>query len=229
VDREELVERGYILDVEVRIVETGFSCGWWEELPEQERPTRWGDLVQEMGHDAERNALVAQLAAQGAREGAQTLVWAHHVEHCLQLRAEVARREPRVGLFVGEMKREFTQTLTGILDGSVRVGVGTFKAISTGIDLPSVGCGVVATPIHTNRQTLTQVKGRLCRAPDGKTEAVLYVLWDRACFGLAPLRNWVKWSKTSRVVAEGQLVDGKAYLKQVVEEERAAREEDGDA
>lgn len=231
VDRDELVERGFILDVEVRLIETGFTCAWWEELSEQERPLRWGDLLDEMGKDAQRNALVARLAAEGARAGAQTLVWAHHVNHCLQIRADVAARDPRVGLFVGELKREFQATLAGFLDGSTRIGVGTFKAISTGIDLPSAGVGVVSTPIHNNRQTLTQVKGRLCRAPDGKTEAVLYVLWDRALFGLAPVRNWVKWSKTSRVLVGEQWVDGKAFVKQATAEERAAREaeEDGDA
>ncbi len=229
VERDELVEKGFILDVEVRLVETGFTCGWWEELPEALRSEKWQELVQEMGADAERNALIASLAVEGARAGAQTLVFAHHVEHCARLRADVAAREPRVGLMVGEHKRELQQALAGFLDGSCRVGVGTFKAIGTGLDLPAVARGICATPIHTNKQNVQQVKGRICRSTrDGsKTEAVIYVLWDRACFGLAPVRNWVKWSKTTRVLVDGQWVEGKAFVKRV--EARAAREEADDA
>lgn len=222
VKRRELEDRGFVLDVEVRLVETGTRLGWWEELPEQERPTRWTDLLLALGADAERNALLAGLAVEGAREGEQVLVFAHHEDHCLRLRAEVARAEPRVGLLVARLRREFSVCLAGLVDRSVRVAVGTYKAVGTALDLPLVSRGILATPIHNNRGLTQQVRGRLCRASEGKDVAVAYVPWDRRLFGLAPLRNWVRWSRTSRVLVGGEWEDGRAVLKR---EEAAARAE----
>lgn len=226
VSRKKLVDEGYILDVEVRLVETETRIAWWEDLPEQERPTRWTDLLQALGADRERNAQIAGLAVAGAREGEQVLVLAHHEEHCLRLRAAVAEGEPRVGLLVARLKREFSLGLAGLVDGSVRVAVGTYKAVGTALDLPLVSRGVLATPIHNNRSQTQQVRGRLCRASAGKETAVAYVPWDRHLFGLAPLRNWVRWSRTSRVLVRGEWEDGRAVLKR---EEAAARAERDDA
>jgi superfamily II DNA or RNA helicase len=228
VDRDELIDRGVILDVEVRLVPTAFRCAWWEALPEVERPTRWGELLDAMTGDDERNRIAADLAAQGARAGEQVLVFAHLEDQCKRLRADVAALEPRVGLFVARLKKEFQATLAGFLDGSCRVGVGTYKAIGTALDLPLASRGVAVTPIHNNQPFISQVKGRLCRAPEGKASAALYVLWDREVFGLAPVRNWVRWSRTSSVLAGGQWVEGRAYLRAASGEARVAREEAGD-
>jgi superfamily II DNA or RNA helicase len=222
VSRKKLVDEGFILDVEVRLVETEASVRWWEELPEQERPTRWTDLLQELGADEGRNALIVRLAAEAAREGEQVLVLAHHEDHCLRLRAGVARQEPRVGLLVARLKKEFSLCLAGLVGRSTRVAVGTYKAVSTALDLPLVSRGVCATPIHNNRSLTQQARGRLCRAPEGKESAAMYVPWDRRLFGLAPLRNWVRWSRTSKVLVRGEWEDGRAVLKR---EEAAARAE----
>lgn len=228
VDRDKLVERGDILDVEVRLVPTAYRCSWWDELPEGERPTRWGDLLDAMTADTPRNRLAAELAAEGTRAGEQVLVFAHLEDQCLRLRADIAAIEPRVGLFVARLKKDFQATLVGFLEGSVRVGVGTYKAIGRALDLPLASRGVAATPIHNNQQAVNQVRGRLCRNAEGKGEASLYVLWDREIFGLAPLRNWVRWSRSSRVLVGGSWIDGRAYLKAATADARAAREEAGD-
>ena len=93
-----------------------------------------------------------------------------------------------------------------------RVGVGTYQAVGTALDLPLVSRGVAASPIHNNKQFTRQVRGRLCRSAAGKTTASLYVLWDRYLFGNAPLKNWVKWSRTSRVLIDGKWVDARTHL-----------------
>jgi superfamily II DNA or RNA helicase len=223
IDRDELVERGDILDPEVRLVPTAFRCRWWEQLPEAERPTRWTDLLDAMTGDRARNELAARLAAEGARAGEQVLVFAHLEEQCLRLQADVAAAEPRVGLLVARRKKDFAATLAGFFDGSVRVAVGTYKAVGRALDLPFASRGVAATPIHNNPQAMNQVRGRLCRTAEGKRAAALYVLWDREVFGLAPVRNWVKCSRTSVVLGPGgEWVEGKAFV-------RAAKAEAGDA
>jgi superfamily II DNA or RNA helicase len=223
VKRKELVDRGFILDVEVRLVPTEARVGWWEDLPEQERPTRWTELLRSLEADDRRNKLVARYALEGAGAGEQVLVFAHHETHCLRLMADVASREPRVGLLVASHKREFAAALAGLLGGSVRCAVGTYKAVGTALDLPEVGYGVCATPIHNNRPFTHQVRGRLCRAPEGKDSAVLVVPWDRHLFGLAPVRNWVRWSRTSRVLDGGTWREGREYLREAEREAKEAR------
>jgi hypothetical protein len=142
----------------------------------------------------------------------------------------VARTEPRSGLLLGgkDAKVEFERTRVGILAGEVRVAVGTYQAVGTGTDLPSLARGVASTPIHNNKPFLEQVKGRICRVSTAtaKSDARLYVLWDRAIFGLAPLRNLCRWSNVVKLkdAFTGEWVDGHERLKQIQDDAKLERE-----
>ena len=144
--------------------------------------------------------------------------------------ADVARTEARSGLLLGGKpeKTEFERTRVGILSGDVRVAVGTYQAVGTGTDLPSLARGIATTPIHNNKPFLEQVKGRICRisTATAKSDARLYVLWDRAIFGLAPLRNLCRWSNVVRLRDSftGEWVDGHERLHEIQAAAKAARD-----
>jgi hypothetical protein len=188
-------------------VPTDFSADWY--LRGTSRPERWrGErhslhtkLVEAMCADPGRNDLLHAVADVELEKGERVIVLSRRVEHCRAVDREFVARGVRTGFLVGgkENKGEFEATKRGLADGSVRVGVGTIDALGTGIDLPSVAAGILASPTASNQQLTTQVSGRLCRTAKGKDGARLYYLWDwRVHRG--HLANLAKWFPSTRVL-----------------------------
>lgn len=249
VKRDELIDRGVVLDVEVRMFPTDFDAAWFHELRDAEQRVNeareekrkpdpedaalvsrelvkaFDRVLTEMGENVERNALASRVALAAVEEGHQALVFSHRREHCHRLRADIAARDPTVGLMIGgggEDGVEYDRALEGLRDGSTRLAVGTYQALGTGINLPSVGRGVATTPVHMNRPFFGQVRGRLCRL--GKEDAALLYLWDVKLYGLAPLRNMVRWNRKVFVWCDGEWRPGRAVLKEREREEKERRE-----
>jgi superfamily II DNA or RNA helicase len=214
VKEKKLIDEGYILDVEVRLVPTDFERDWWNELHPQARGMEMDRLIHEMAEDPERNRLAVQIALWAAREeGQQVLVMAHHTAHCRRLLADIAASNPRVGLLIGEDKDAYVRGIAGMMQGSVQIGVGTYKKMGTGIDLKRLSRGVAVTPVHLNKFFMKQLRGRYCRTADGKGDAVIYVLWDREIFGFAPAENFKRWAPKVSVRDDGGWIDVREYLK----------------
>lgn len=217
VSREKLVGSGHVLEVEIRAVPTDFAAPWYgvPESKEDERQLDFVRLVKEMAEDPERNWMAVRIVREEVAGGEQVLVMAHEREHCMRLGQTLTGLGIRTGYLLGgpESAKEFAKTLAGLKDGRVQVGVGTYKAIGTGIDLPRVGVAVGMTPISGNQQFFGQVRGRVCRTAEGKSTARLYVLWDRNVYP-KHLKNLLAWN--AEVVVRDSVGDwtpGKAYLK----------------
>jgi superfamily II DNA or RNA helicase len=224
VDRERLVTEGHVLDVEVRVVPTDFTADWYG-LPESvvaefggempkgttEKEVDISRLYAEMMADPQREALVQSILDDEIKQGSRIAVFSHRREHCLAIdRALVARGVPTGFLLGGvENKREFRRTIARLTSGEARVGVGTYQALGTGIDLPALNVGICTTPIASNKQFFRQVRGRLCRPQAGKS-ARLFVLWDRRVFP-RHLDNLIAWSRTVRVLHGSRWVDAGEY------------------
>ena len=225
---DELVAEGHTLDVEVRVVPTDFRAEWY--LRGMERvytgKSAWRGAAEQLTNklgdaqmiDAGRNALALACVVRELAEGQQVIVLARRRNHCevldrMIVASGAVTQAAGTGYLVGGKadQREFERTADGLADGTKRVGVGTVEALGTGIDLPAVGVGVVATPIAGNKGLLNQVCGRICRAPEGKTTARLYYLWDRHV-NPGHLENLVKWRRTVRLLTDSGWVDGRAAL-----------------
>lgn len=214
VKEKKLVNEGYILDVEVRLVPTDFDREWWQEIPPQSRSSEFNRLIDEMSEDPERNRLAVEIATWIARtEGEQVLAMTHRTEHCRKLLADISKAGHKVGLLIGEDKAAYTRGIAGMMTGAVRIGVGTYKKMGTGIDLKRLARGLAVTPVHTNKQFMKQIKGRFCRTAEDKQDSIIYVLWDEAIFGLAPVENYRRWATKVSVRDDGQWVDAKEFLK----------------
>jgi len=217
VSRAQLVGSGHILEVEIRVVPTDFAAPWYgiPDGPEDERQLDFVRLVKEMAGDPERNFAAVRIVRSEVASGEQVLVMAHEREHCMRLGQTLTAMGIRAGYLLGgqESASEFAKTLEGLKRGTVQVGVGTYKAIGTGIDLPGVGVAVGVTPISSNEQFFGQVRGRVCRTAKGKTAARLYVLLDEHVYP-THLKNIVKWN-TSVVVRDsvGDWLPVEAYLR----------------
>lgn len=229
VSRKDLIATGAILDTEIRLVPTGFDAPWYREIDRQRRANGEGydRLLHQMSRDEARNRLILDLAIEEVHAGSQVLCFAHRVEHCATLRADMsaaAGPDFRSGVIVGDgqgFEQESASTMAGMRDGSVMFAAGTYQSIGAGVNLPAVGVGIAATPIHSNRGFFGQVRGRVGRSnrAAGKTRSVLYVPWDRAIHGLAPLRAMVRWNKTVAVLDAGQWREGRVMLRELEAEE----------
>jgi superfamily II DNA or RNA helicase len=211
VDKQNLIDKRLIHDVEVFVVPTNFTADWYVEqshLAEDENGkvskrdvTAFGTLLDEMERDRERNALAVSLVKECVREGLPTLTFTHRVNHAKIIDAAMVSNRIPSGLALGgpDRSEEFGRTIEGLRDGSLMVGCGTFQKLGVGHDIPTVAAGITITPVHSNRAFLDQVKGRICRTSKGKENARILILWDRHVFGLQPLLNLRRWNNVIRV------------------------------
>jgi superfamily II DNA or RNA helicase len=206
VERQSLEASGVILEVEVRVVPTEFSADWYG-VPSRDpdAPHKKIDFVRlarEMSKDFARNKLAIDIVREEVAAGARCIVLAHERDHVAALAAVLTAAGLRVGLMVGGEEREFSRTATGLGDGSVQVGIGTYKALGTGIDLPAVGAAICVTPILANQQFFGQVRGRVCRTDAGKTSARLYALVDERVH-TTHITNARRWNAERVFVRQG--------------------------
>ncbi len=225
IKHEELVKSGHVLDVEIRVVPTDFRADWYggndaEMSPDSDDAkepnydrTR---LLTEMQNDPERNRLAIRCAREMLGRGDQLFVLVEFREHCFVLDQAISGMGTRTGLLIGgdDYAAEFTRTVHGLREGSLQCGVGTYKALARGIDIPRVGGAVCVTPVAANEQLLKQVRGRVCRTSTGKTGARMVYLWDRFVFP-DHLANLARWNASTVIQdSSGQWVPAKQWIKQ---------------
>ena len=190
----------------------------WPDMKMSEVPKGQPDysrLIDEMCADPSRNAKIVSLTERMVHDGRRVFVFCHRVDHCDSIIRDLRGLGLKAGALIGgpENKKEFEQTIDGLQNGDLDVGVGTWQALGTGIDCPRVSGGIMATPI-SGKQIWGQIRGRLCRTYPGKSDAVLYYLWDRRVFSDSPVKNMNKWNtRCSIEVAVGDLESAKAYLR----------------
>jgi superfamily II DNA or RNA helicase len=209
VSHDELVALGRVVDVEVLVHRTG-----WRPVVagEEDADALLGPRDLDMSRDykavidameasEERTALAVRIAEEEARAGHQVLVFSQRVEQCRRMDQMLNARGVRSGLLLGDAsnKREFRQTVRRMKAGELAVASGTIQAIGLGLDLPAVDRGVVVTPVASNKQLFNQVRGRLCRKPDGKTGALIHYLWDEGVFPehFRNIRAWARQVSTA--------------------------------
>jgi len=215
VTRDALIRDGSVLDVECRVIPTEFRADWYVAARDAGQQPDFHRLLDEMTADAARNEIVAEVVGAEADAGEQVIALSHRVEHVLAIAAAQVARGRRAEPMLGgvEWAERRAAAIDSMRAGTLHVGAGTIQSIGTGLDLPSVGRGVLATPVGSNRQLYGQIRGRLCRPGPGKT-AVIYVLWDQHVSGAASLKRMLEWNRSVLVRdgAEGW-VQGRAYLK----------------
>lgn len=224
IDREELIRRRFIHDVEIRMVPTEFSRDWYTEIDERgdeegkppahvEKQRAFKRLVEEMSADDERNKLAAELIAKEVQAGEQVLAFCHRREHCHRLSAMLDAMGVEAGIMysgdTADDRRRFNAALGGLRQGSMRAAIGTYQSIGTGVDLPTIGRGVCVTPTHSNPYQFRQVRGRVCRM--GSDDAVMYVLWDRGIYPKSPLYQMLRLNNVVRVLDGKGWIEGEAF------------------
>ena len=198
VDRQQLERDGIVHPVTVRVVETEFVADWYSQATEAEERD-FTALLAEMAQDEDRNLVVLDLVRDLlARDEVPILLFSHRREHVKHL---VGMIEDAFGVEVGQLlggnkgddAQRYQDAIAGLKNDRLKVAVGTFHSIGTGIDIPAVRSGVAVTPISKkNKQFFGQVRGRICRVKKGKEDAQLYILADLNVFPetVKTLKKW---------------------------------------
>lgn len=214
VDRDDLIRAGVVHAVDARVVPTEFTADWYVNAEVVDR--NFVQLVFEMSECDARNALLLN-AVDGILDAGETplMVFTHRRDHVTALVSMLESRGIRaVTLLGGSDKREFADGLARLRSGDVKVAVGTYKAIGTGIDIPVIRAGLCATPISAkNSQFFNQVRGRICRVAEGKQAASIYYLWDTEVFPnqLGALEDWN--DKRVTVLRGGRWMTSREWLR----------------
>jgi superfamily II DNA or RNA helicase len=208
VDEPRIIASGAVVEVEINVVPTTFAAPWYRYRQD------FNKLLHQMCGDERRNAIILGLVRSAVTSGEQVIVFTHRVEHARYLDAEIARMGIPGGLMLGGAGEalEFDRTKMRLKAGQLRAAVGTYQAIAQGIDVPGVARGICATPIGNNRQQLGQVRGRICRAAEGKTIGRLAYLADTQIYGRKPIENFTAWHRVVKVWSGRQWVDARDYL-----------------
>jgi len=190
VDRKGLIEAGVIHAVDMRAVPTAFEADWYVNAEPADR--NFMQLLAEMVECEDRNGqLLSVIDGMLAAGELPAMVFTHRREHASELVAMLDSRGIRAATVLGGGGVE--KGLDQLRNGEVQLGVGTYSAMGTGIDIPAIRAGLSATPISAkNPQFFNQVRGRMCRIAGGKDSASIYYLWDAAVFPrqLGVLEKW---------------------------------------
>jgi superfamily II DNA or RNA helicase len=232
VAQADLVRRGRVHEVLVRVVPTTFDAPWYRALRESVRTggamplDAFDRLLEQMMLDAERNEVAVRIAVEHVQAGEPAIMFSHRRQHCRRLDADASAHGVRTGCLLGgkDDSEEFERVVRGMRVREVMIGCGTYQAVGEGIDLPAVSAGVCVTPFANSRDgraAWDQVKGRLARVAEGKSGATITYLLDRAIYGVAPVQNLARWNRDVVVLDGGDWVPAKVWLKLQKEAEDA--------
>jgi superfamily II DNA or RNA helicase len=178
IDRKELVEKGRVRDVEIRVVPTVWKPPQPVEV--ENAGLEYGAFLDALSVADARDELIVEIVESELARKEQILVFSLRTEHCRRLVARLTSAGIAAGLLLGGAENQVARraTVDGLRKKRLQVAVGTTQAVGTGVDLPSVGVGIGAMPFAANRQDFNQVVGRVCRIAGGTTPARFYMLAD---------------------------------------------------
>lgn len=218
VDRQLLVDRGFILDIEIRVVPTEFRADWYSKLPNEQKKLSANRLFREMYEDEERNALVMKIIEEECR-GYRTMVLSLRKEHCRMLDSEATGRKFRSGLFLGgaKDKKEFDSCYARMQKGELDIAFGTYQAVGVGFNIKSLERGVFVLPRANSKKAemqFNQFLGRYERVSieTGKSRPYGYYLWDQHVYSDRVIKNLMKWRSRVTVWHDGEWISAKEFL-----------------
>jgi superfamily II DNA or RNA helicase len=204
VHEEELIAAGVIHDVGLRLVGTQFEAPWYAAAKAEGLLFDFNRYLDEATTDEGRNEVVVGLVRDRLAAGKRLMVFSHRREHAIMLDAAFVAHGYRSSLLLGGAgsSAQFEEASRRVAAGELDVVVGTIQAMGEGLDFPRVDEGVLCTPI-SSKQQFGQLRGRICRATEGKTGAVLWCVWDEQLFGEETVRTLKRWGRDVRVVLGG--------------------------
>jgi superfamily II DNA or RNA helicase len=198
----ELVDKGAIHEIIIRVIPTDYNYyinGIQYKDVEDVKDKRFPEMLNDMCEDRERNTLIWEFMEPVLKAEFPSVVMSHRVKQVLEFDKIINSHGYKCGKVLGgEYRHESSRTIKLLKEGKIQVGVGSIPIrLGQAVDVPRWSRGFLLTPIK-GKQQFNQVAGRLSRPFEGKTEAILYVFWDRNLYPYY-LNNLKKWSRNVSV------------------------------
>lgn len=197
IGKEELLEKGRVVPVRIKTVETNTQFDWdaaVEGLTDQghKNPTTGARQLQEktIALDPTRNAQIIDLVS---RLPGKTIVLSRYVEPCYTLQNALKELTGiEAGIITGRDSKEALESYNAMKERDLKVIFATVGCVSTGVSISDLDNIVLISPIYTNELLLKQIVGRLMRTSPGKTHGTLYFLYDQFIFPSWKLSRFLK-------------------------------------
>lgn len=185
IQKSKLIDKGAIHEVIIRVIETNYNF-FVDDIPYNEiqnpRDKRFPEMLNDLYQDEERNNLIWEFMEPVLKSGLSSVVMSHRVNHVLYFDDFIRNKGYKCGKVLGgvKYKEESRESLQAAKVEDIQVTVGSIPIrLGQGVDVPCWCRGFLLTPIPNNWQQFGQIAGRLTRPADGKTEAIMYVFWDK--------------------------------------------------
>ncbi len=173
VDKEALVENGYILRADVITRETNFT-------PYADPQEEYSRMLSELTEDGDRNRLIiGDIIKEASNGGGVCLVLSDRKEHCRTLHDMLSKQGMNADVLTGSVCNGERKAIVERLNaGTIRVLIATGQLIGEGFDAKSLQTLFLTTPIKFDGR-LTQYLGRVLRPAPGKNTATVYDYLDK--------------------------------------------------
>lgn len=169
VSKDELIETGDVLPVDVTVRETDF-------YPFHDASEEYSKMLKELTEDSERNSLiVADVAHEAGNGSGVCLVLSDRKAHVAALSEllKVNHNTPST-ILTGDLgNKEREEVVEALNSGKVKVLIATGQLIGEGFDCKELSTLFLATPIKFNGRLL-QYLGRVLRPAPGKEKARVF-------------------------------------------------------
>lgn len=144
-------------------------------------------MLYEMRNDGQRNAILKSILYNRVTADAYCLVLGDSLEHLQELQHFV-QKQGRLAAFVcGETKkRERERIMQDMRSGRYHYLFATYQLAKLGLDIPRLNVLVETTP-KKDKTSIQQAVGRVMRPEEGKSQPVVYDLWD---INVPQLKYW---------------------------------------
>ena len=188
----EIEGRGQALDPTIIVVPTRYIDHEYEEN------RNYGQLINRLVEDAERNKLIAKQLRKSLEHGKQVILFTERVEAAMFWARTVSEWGYEAGPLIGgtENAEETSATLERLRSRHCRFAATTSYA-DVGLDVPSLDTAFVTCPTGNNIKRLNQQVGRVVRPCEGKKDPTVFYFWDRGVSGVSKGTKGLKrrWEK----------------------------------
>jgi superfamily II DNA or RNA helicase len=195
-----LIERGYAVPVEIRVVRVP-ECPGVRECGSARGAEGYARVRRALAECGERNRFIVELARRSERPA---LVLVRLVSHAERLAQMMRRAGLRAAAATGAVKGEERERLFNALRRGALDAIVATQLADEGLDLPPLRTLILAMADKSKTRTLQRV-GRLVRPWPGKSMGVAYELLDDAPFFREHLRERLRLYATEpawRVIRE---------------------------
>lgn len=189
IGKEELLEKGRVVPVEIKIVETETKFHW-NAASEELGPTKARALQEKtIALDPKRNIQIIDLVA---KLPGKTMILSRYVNPCYSLQeALLAKYGIQSGIITGRNAKEALESYNAMKEGDMKVIFATIGCVSTGVSISDLDNILLISPLYTNELMLKQIQGRLMRTSPGKTHGTLYFFYDKEIYPLWKLKRFL--------------------------------------